>query len=101
MQSHIAFSTCLLNQQPMQYLVAPVTLKSPPVVGGSCSNTFSINTYSTYSAIYMYILDFKSLEQAFAMVYSTYSVRRNFRCLVSPFTALVTPLYRKTYNGNK
>jgi len=29
---------------------APVTLNSPPTLGGFGSNTFSINTYSTYSA---------------------------------------------------
>jgi len=54
-------------------------------VGGSsgfgsntCSDTFCLDTYSTYSAILIqYILDSNSLEQAFAMAYSTDSVRRN------------------------
>jgi len=59
-----------------------MTLNSPPVVGGSSSNTFSINTYSTYSTIYLYISDSNSLEQAFAMAYSTYSFRRNCRWTV-------------------
>jgi len=49
-----------------------VTVNSPPAVGGFGGNTFSINTYYIYSAIYLTILDCNSLEQAFAMTYSTY-----------------------------
>jgi len=47
----------------------------PPAVGGFGSNNCSINTYSTNSAIYLFILDYNGLEQTFAMAYSTYSVR--------------------------
>jgi len=68
------FSTIIVR---FGYVYLSVTLNSPPAVGGFSSTTFSINTYSTYSAIYLYILHSNSLEQAFVMAYSTYSVRRH------------------------
>jgi len=59
----------------------PVTMNSHPTFCGFGSNTFSNNfsiiTYSTYSVIYLYILNSISLEHAFAMAYSTYLVHRN------------------------
>jgi len=63
--------------------VAALTLNSPPAVGGFSSNTFSINTYSTYSAIYLYILDSNSLKQAFEMAYSTFQSAETARGLFS------------------